>query len=234
MTRRWKIACLCVAWLAGASAGASELSYTFVDFWYADQTVDAAGTQEPVAGQIVSVESEQGDGIAAGGSLGLGKRFFVAGSFVSSIVDFTATVSNPLVDVTIEDNYDLNESQLSFGYVQAIGDSFDLILEATYDSAEYDFGSLAGENFDVKESGAGGRIGFRWNPTRAIEVYGFSHYSPVGEVSLDRIEFDSEVVNRAGLIWYCFEDLGVGLDYRSGQIETVSVSIRFSFGTLQW
>jgi hypothetical protein len=220
--------------LAAGGASASELSYTFLDFLYLDQSVDIAGTQVPVAGQSVFVDSGVGDGIALAGSLGLGDRFFLGGSFTSSIVDVTATVTNPLTTVTVEDNYDLIASQVSFGYLQPVGEDLDLILELVYDSMEYDFGSFAGENFDVNDSGLGGRVGFRWNPTRALELYGYTRFSPVGEVSLDGLEFQSDTVNRLGLIWYFFEDLGLGLDFESGQIDTFSISLRFSFGNLQW
>jgi hypothetical protein len=216
------------------AAQASELSYTYLDFMYADQTVDATGNQQPVFGQNIFVDAEQGDSIAMGGSLGLGKRFFLSGSFASSIIDVTATVTSPLAEVTVTDNFDVISSRLSLGYVQPLGDAFDLLFEVTYDSLEFDFGSFAGESFDVEDSGAGAQIGFRWNPTRALELYASSRFSPVGKVTLDDLEFDSDVINRVGLMWYFFEDLGVGLDYESGQVESFSVSMRFSFGTLQW
>lgn len=213
---------------------ASELSYTFLDFLYADQTVDASGNQQPVPGQNVFVDSDKGDGIAIAGSLGMGDRFFLGGSYVSAIVDVTGTVTSPLAQVTVNDNYDLTSSQLSLGYLQPVGDNFDFVFEVMYETMQYDFGSFAGENFDVDDSGVGGRVGFRWNPARAIELYAFSRFSPVGEVSLDRLEFESDVIHRAGLVWYFFEDLGFGLDYESGQVESFSISMRFSFGNLQW
>jgi hypothetical protein len=223
-----------IAGLGLPAAQASELSYTFLDFLYADQTVDVSGNQQPVLGQNVFVDSNKGDGIAIGGSLGMGDRFYLGGNFVSSIVDVSATVTSPLTVVTVSDDYDLTSSQISLGYLQPLGDDFDLVFEVTYDSMQYDFGSFAGENFDVDDSGAGGRIGFRWNPTRAVELYAFSRFSPVGEVVLDRLELESDVVHRVGLIWYFFEDLGLGFDYESGQVESFSVSMRFSFGNLQW
>jgi hypothetical protein len=218
----------------GSSAFASELSYTFLDFEYLDQTVDVAGSQMPAVGQNVSVLSDTGDGIGIGGSLGLGGNFFLAGRFLSSIVEVTNTVTSPSATTVVDDDYDLINSQLRFGYIRPFGDDFDLVAEITYDSSEYDFGSIAGENLDVDDAGVGARIGFRWNPTPAIEVYANTRFSPVGEVSLDRLEFDSDTIHSAGLIWYFFEDLGLGFDYASGQVDSFSVSMRFSFGTLQW
>ena len=222
----------CALWAGGAHA--SELSYTFLDFLYLDQTVDVFGNQEPVPGQNVFVDSNASDGIGIGGSLGIADRFFVGGSFVSSIVDVTATVTSPLASITVDDNYDLIATHLGFGYLQPIGDDLDFVAELTYETMEYDFGSFAGENFDVDDSGLGARIGFRWNPNRALELYAYSRVSPVGKVSLDQLKFESDAVHRLGVIWYFFEDLGLGLDYESGQVDSFSVSMRFSFGNLQW
>ncbi|HUF74562.1 MAG TPA: FG-GAP-like repeat-containing protein, partial [Gammaproteobacteria bacterium] len=215
-------------------AVASELSYTFLDFKGYDQTLDVSGSQEPAVGQNVSIASDKGDGIGISGSLGMGDRFFLSGSFTSSIVDFEGIVTSPLAEVTLADTYDRVTSTFSVGYLVPIGDELDLLFALTYDSQELDFGSLAGENFDVDDSGAGASLGLRWNPARPVELYLYSRYSPVGKVSLDELAFDDDITVGAGFLWYFFEDLGFGADFESGQTDTFSLTLRFNFGTLQW
>lgn len=235
MTRvRKSSAFLCVVALGSANLEASELSYTFIDFSSLNQSVGIYGNQQPDPNQNVFVQSDNADGIALSGSLGITERFFLSGEFTTSIVDVTGTITSPLTQVTVEDTYDLLTSRVGFGYVLPIGENFDFLFDVSYDSREVDFGSLAGENFDSKDSGIGYGVGMRWNPTRAVELHAITRIQPVGETLLDTLEFDSEVVAQAGIFWYVLEDLGLGASFESGQVDTVSLSVRFSFGTLQW
>lgn len=220
--------------LAAASAAASELSYTFLDFESFRQTVDISGSQRPVPDQLVVVDSGSADGIGIGGSLIVGDRFFLGGEFTNSVVDITGTITSPLTEVPIVDTYDLVTNRLSFGYILPVGEDLDLLFDISRDTRQVDFGSLAGENFDVNASGMGAGFGLRWNPTRAVELYGQARYSKPGKIQLDRLDTASDTLFRAGVRWYFFEDLAVGLDYESGQTTSVSVSLRFSFGNLQW
>ena len=223
------------SFLIAVSATASDLSYTFVDFQYTDKTVDAHGILFPVPVQSVEVTTNTGEGIAIAGALAVGERFFLSGRFQSSIVGLSAIIENPFVIRFEEDEFDLIQSQLGVGYLFPIGENFDLVVEALFDSANYDFGSLAGENFDLNDSGAGARIGFRWNPSPRFEMHGEGSYSSVGNPLLTAKEFESDTLYRLGVRWYFFEDLGFGLDFESGnQVDTVTVSMRFGFGDLPW
>lgn len=212
----------------------SELSYTFLDFKTLDSTVDAAGVQTPVPSQTVSVAADGAEGLAVGGSLAAGERFYIAGNYRSDIVDFRGVVESTLTTVSVDDEFDLTLGRLAFGYLHPIGPNFDLIGEISYDSATYDFGSIAGENFDLDESGVGMQAGFRWNPVPAIEFFAFGRYSEVGKSDLSALRFEADTVLNAGFRWYFFEDLGVGIDYQSGEVETTTISMRFSFGNLPW
>jgi hypothetical protein len=215
-------------------AHASELTYTFLDFQYLQQEVQATGTQNPVPVQTVSIDSHDGDGIAIDGSLAIGSRFFAGGGFRTSIIDVEGLITNPLTEVQVSDNYDVIFTRLSAGYLQPIGTTFDLIVEISYDSTEFDFGSFAGENFDVEGSGAGARAGFRWNPTPPLEIFASARYSPTAEVNLNTLEFEAGTMGSLGVRWYFFEDLGLGIDYEAGDFETIAVSLRFGFGNLPW
>jgi hypothetical protein len=216
------------------SAQASELAYTFLDFQALDSSVDAAGTQSPVPLQTVNIATDTGDGIAVAGSMAAGNRFYVGGIYKSSIIDVHGVISSPLVTLSLDDQFDLTQTRLSFGFLQPIGESFDFVAEVSYDSATYDFGSLAGENFDIEDSGVGAQLGFRWNPVRAFELFVFGRASPVAKANLSTRELESDMILHTGLRWYFFEDLGVGIEFESGNVETTTISMRFGFGDLPW
>lgn len=216
------------------TAEASEMSYTFMDFQALNSSVDATGLQTPVPLQTVGVEAGNGSGVAVGGSVAAGDHFYVSALYRSSIVDVRAIVSSPLATEPVEDTFDLTQARFALGYLYPIGDSLDLIAEVSYDSANYDFGSFAGEDFDTDDSGIGAQIGFRWNPMRALEVFAFGRHSPVAKSNLSTRELASDTVVNAGLRWYFLEDLGIGLEYESGEVATTMISMRFNFGNLPW
>jgi hypothetical protein len=213
---------------------ASELSYTFLDFQALDSTLETTGSQRPVPQQLVGVTTRGGDGIAVAGSLALPRRFYAAGAFRTSIIDIGGVVESPLTRVTVSDTFDLVSSTLGVGYQRELAENFDLIAELSYDSVDYDFGSFAGENFDVSDSGMGGRVGFRWNPAPAFELFAAARHSPVGKVNLSTRQLGSDTSVSTGVRWYFFNDLGVGVDYETGEIETFTFSLRFGFGNLPW
>jgi hypothetical protein len=216
------------------AASASELSYTFLDVQRPETTVDATGVQTPVPGQTVKINALDGKGIAVGGSLALVHGLYFGGSYRSSIIDVTGSISSPLVTVNVTDTFDLVVSSLAFGYAHEFGDNFDLIAEISYDFSNYDFGSFAGENFDIEDSGAGARLGFRWNPATPVELYLFGKYSPVAKALLSEGTFEKGNSAILGVRWYFFENLGVGIEYDSGEVDTTTISMRFSFGNLPW
>ncbi len=84
----------------------------------------------------------------------------------------------------------------------------------------------------MRDEGVGGRVGFRWNPRTPFELSGYAHYSPVGKADLTLGVFEPDTSVGVGVMWYFFEDLGIGLDYVSGELDSVAFSMRFSFGDL--
>lgn len=215
-------------------ASATDLAYTFLDFAALDTSIKAEGTKTPVPGQTVSIDTIDGHGIAVAGSLVVHKGFYLGGFYKSSVVDLVGVVQSPLTTVNVKDTFDLVESSFSFGYLHAIGDKLDLVAELLYDTSTYDFGSFAGENFDLDDSGVGGLIGFRWNPRREVEVFLTGRYSPVAKPLLTEGRYESGTSVSAGLRWYFFENLGVGIEYESGEVDQTTLSMRFSFGNLPW
>jgi hypothetical protein len=211
---------------------ASELSYTFIDFRYVANDIDAGGEQVPVPTQTVTASTEDGDGISVGGSLAIGERFYVVGSYQSAIIDVTGEVTNPLGVTPVKDNFDFVATGIGFGYQKELRPTLDLNAELTYDMADYDFGSFAGEDFDANDSGAGAKAGIRWNPLEPLEVAAFVRWSPVGKADLTTQTLDADTLVGVGMSWYFIEDLGVGVNYEIGTVDTLTISMRFSFGRL--
>src|SRR5690606_23597432 len=104
--------------------------------------------------------------------------------FATSIVDIEGVVTSPLAVATVRGEFDLLASSLAVGYVHELGPELDAFGELSYDSTEYDFGSFAGEQIDVDDSGIGLRVGLRWNPSPRIELFTSVKYSPVGKPML--------------------------------------------------
>jgi hypothetical protein len=216
-----------------ASALASELSYTFMEFGALNVETSATGTQSPILDQLVEVGPGKGEGVTVGGSLAFGERFYIAGDYNSAVLDVEALVSSPLAVAMVAGTFDFIASRAALGYAYPIGNSFDLVGEITYDTLEYDFGSFAGESFDIDDSGAGLGLGFRWNPRPELEVFGMAHGSSVGKADLTARALDSGTRVSAGMRWYFFDDLGLGLRYQNGDFDSLTITMSFGFGELR-
>jgi opacity protein-like surface antigen len=220
--------------LSTTAVSAADLSYTFIDFRVIGSNFDGAGEQRPIPEQSVRTKADGGSGISVAGSLALPAGLYATGLYDSSVLDVTTTITSPLAVADIGDQFDLTASRFGLGYRHALGPKLDVIAELTYDTAELDFGSLAGEDFDTKGSGGAFRAGFRWAPSESFEIYATGGRSPVGRVSLDDRRLEAGPVVNAGMRWYFFQDLGVGLDYQSGDLSALTLSMRIGFGDLPW
>lgn len=233
MIKRPMLACALAAIGCGAAHG-SDLSYTFMDFEVLNQDVDVGGTLVPVTGQSVSIRTADGDGISVAGGVALPGRFYLTGRFRSAVANVDATITSPLTTVAAADEFDIVTSELAVGYQRELAENFDVTAELVRETADFDFGSFVGESFDSKDSGLGARLGFRWNVKPSLEIFGSTRFSPVGTPVLSERRFDDDTVIGAGVRWYFFEDLGLALDYESGEISTLTLAMRFSFGNLAW
>jgi hypothetical protein len=222
------------ALLAAQTVSASDLSYTFMDFQAVDNTVNLTGRQSPVPGQTVDISVTNGDGIAVAGSMAVGDHFFLGGSFSTSIIELQGVVTSPLQTVRFENEFDLVFSTLELGYQREIADNLDFVVGLVYETANYDFGSVAGEDFDLDDAGVGALLGFRWNPVPVFELSASARQSPVGTPSLTGGELTEDTLVAAGMRWYFFEDLALGFDYEAGEIDTFAITLRFGFGNLPW
>jgi hypothetical protein len=221
-----------VAAAPSLAAQATDLSYTFLDFQSLDNTVDKTAAQSPFPGQTVQIQTSGGRGIGAAGSYLFSERFYFAGYYKSSVIDYTGVVTSSIATDRATGTFDIVASNLSIGYLHKFGDRLDFTADIGFESSYYDFGSIAGENFDLKDSGAGASVGLRWNPRRPIELFVTGRYSPVEKADLSKHLYESGTSVTAGLRWYFFENLGVGLEYQSGDVKVTTISMRFNFGNL--
>jgi hypothetical protein len=57
-------------------------------------------------------------------------------------------------------------------------------------------------------------------------------YSAVEKADLTQHRYESGTSVKAGVRWYFFESLGVGLEHETGDVSVTTISMRFSFGNL--
>jgi long-subunit fatty acid transport protein len=221
-----------VAAAPSLTAHATDLSYTYLDFQSLDNKIDKTAQQSPLPGQTVTIQTSGGNGIAAAGSYAFGDRWYFGGYYRSSVIDYSGVVKSPIATDQATGTFDLVASNLALGYVHKFGDQLDFTADIDYERSFYDFGSIGGENFDLKDSGVGARAGLRWNPRKPFELFVTAHYSPVAKADLSQHKYESGTSVAAGVRWYFFQNLGLGVEHESGDVEVTTISMRFSFGNL--
>jgi hypothetical protein len=222
---------LAIGWPA-ARGEAADLDYSFVDFGAVGLQGGLQGIKAPTPTQTVAIDTNTGEGLMVAGSLGVGERFYLRGSYDSAVIDVDAVVQSPLALVRTGGNFDRTVSRAAFGLHHSFNRKLDGFAEITWDSVNYDFGSFAGESFDAKDSGAGFGVGVRWSATDALEIHAAVHASPVGDVDLTSSTLSSGAETTVGLRYYFFQDLGFGVELRSGDVDALTLSMRFGFGEL--
>ena len=226
--RHWLAACAVVlAALSSGSAGAQELRYSWLDLSYMAQEVDRQGTQQtPVPGQTTSVDAKDGDGVRFRGSFGTWYNFYGFGEYGSSDIDVDALVSNDQGDFSASDEFDLTTIRGGIGWRYPLRFATDIYVELTYDSIDYDFGSFAGESFDIDDQDLGGAIGIRHMLNDDIQVYVYGRHSNHADVDLDNLVFDAGQFYGGGLVWEIVRGLAIVADFESGEITSWAVGFR--------
>jgi hypothetical protein len=226
--RHWLVACAVVlAALSANGASAQELRYSWLDLSFTAQDVDRQGTQQtPVPGQTTSVDAKDGDGVRFRGSFGTWYNLYGFGEYGSSDIDVDSLVSNDQGDFPASDEFDLTTIRGGIGWRYPLRFATDIYVELTYDSIDYDFGSFAGESFDIDDQDIGGAIGIRHMLNDDIQVYAYGRYSNHADVDLDNLVFDAGQFYGAGLVWEIVRGLALVADFESGEITTWAVGFR--------
>lgn len=212
----------------GGHASAQEIRYSWMDMSYMAQDVARSGTlpSPGVPNQFVDVNATDGAGIRFRGSLGTWKGFYLLIDYGSTDIDLTGTVRNPNVSQDFSDEFDYTTVRGGIGLKFSIFDNTDIYGELTYDSLDFDFGSFAGENFDMNRQEAGGTLGVRtlFGDTFQVGLHG--RYSAVGDADLTTGIFDADTLVGAGFAWQIVRGLSLVADYESGEFSSWSVGFR--------
>ena len=224
--RKWSIAGVLLLTALSAAATAQEVRYSWLDLSFMNQDVDRMGTQVPIPGQTVDIDASDGNGVRFRGSIGTWHNLYLFVDYASTDIEVSALVTNPLGQFPAEDEFDYTTVRSGVGLRIPLGFKTDLYGEVSYDSLDFDFGSFAGENFDVDEQDIGGAIGIRAMLNDDFEVRAYGRYSSVGDVDLNTTLFEEDTLFGAGFGWQIVRGLSIVADYESGEFSSWSVGFR--------
>ena len=209
------------------NASAQDVRYSWFEIGALGQDVQKMGSSfDPDLNQSVDINATDGGGVRFRGSVGTWKNFYVYFNFESTDPTVEAVITNLLGEFLTEDKFDLTSIRGGIGYKWSITFNTDLVAEVGMDSVDYDFGSFAGEDFDVEEKDVGAALGIRSMITDNLELRAHARYTNVGDVNLTGKYFDADVLYGAGLGYTVIRGLSITLDYEAGQIETFSIGFR--------
>jgi len=224
------VACLAVVLLAwaGDPAGAQEIRYSWLDMSYMAQDVARAGSLTPLPGQLVDVAATDGSGVRFRGSVGTWHNLYLMVDYGSTDIDLTGRVTNQNTgfEQDFADEFDYTTIRGGIGLKLTLFGSTDLFGELTYDSLDFDFGSFAGENFDMDRQDLGGTLGVRHLFGDDFQVKLFGRYSQVGDADLTTGLFDPDTLVGVGFAWQLIRGLFIVADYESGEFSSWSVGFR--------
>jgi len=209
-------------------AAAQEIRYSWMDISYMNQDVGRSGSLTPLPGQTVDIAVTDGSGVRFRGSLGTWKNLYLMFDYASTDIKLTGTVtnSNTGFQQDFADEYDFTAIRGGVGLRFPILESTDIYGELTYDSLDFDFGSFAGENFDMGREEFGGKLGVKSKLSRSFELGVYGRYSNLGDADLTTGFFDSDTLFGVGLGWEVIRGLSIVGDYESGNFSSWSVGFR--------
>ena len=225
--RLWAAAMLAILLAAPlAPASAQEIRYSWMDFSFMAQDIDRQGTLVPIAGQTVDVDGSDGSGVRFRGSFGTWKNLYLFIDYGSTDIDVDAVVTNAGGMFPASDEFDFTAIRGGLGWKYPVFNKTDMFLELSYDSVDYDFGSFAGEDFDMDQKDVGGAIGVRTLFGDDFELRVQGRYTSVGDAELTLGVFDSDVLYGVGFAWQVMRGLSIVGDYEAGEAGSYSVGFR--------
>lgn len=233
MSRSARFVLVIVALAGSGSASAQEfqLSYTTLDFYFLYQETEAQGIQTDVdINQTASINIKDGPGVGVRGSVQLPARFFLIGELSATIISLEGRITNPMADVTIDDDFNFRQARLGAGYALPISDVVHLNFGLTYDNTNYDIGGIATADFATNRQGLGARVGVRAKVGRRWELHGQVRYTDVGKVDLDTRTLDPDTLFGAQVLYYVASTFALGATVEFGEINSASLTLRFAFG----
>jgi hypothetical protein len=214
--------------LAGAGQ-AQEIRYSWLDMSFTGQDVGRSGSLPTpgVPDQIVTVNADSGSGIRFRGSFGTWYGFYVMLDYASSDIELDGNVSNPDVPpAEFDDEFDFTSIRGGLGYKYSVLEKTDLFAEISYDSLDFDFGSFAGENFDMNRQEVGGTLGVRHLFGDHLTTQLHVRYWGVGDADLTTGFFDNDVLVGLGAYWEIVRGFSLVADFESGEFSSWSIGFR--------
>jgi hypothetical protein len=221
---------LLVVVLVGSSftADAQDLRYSWLDMSFMAQDVGRSGSLSPLPGQVVDISANDGNGVRFRGSIGTWKNFYLVFDYGSTDIDLKGVVTNSNTGFVqeIEDEFDYTSVRGGLGLRFPLRYDTDIFGEITYDSLDLDFGSFAGEDFDMGRKEAGGTLGVRTMFGDHVQAYLHARYSAVGDADLTTGIFDTDTLIGVGVAWELIRGLSLVGDYESGEFSSFSIGFR--------
>ena len=212
----------------GNAAFAQDIRYSWMDMSFMAQDVGRAGSLTPLPGQTVDIAVSDGAGVRFRGSVGTWNNFYLMFDYGSTDIDLTGRVTNTITgfEQEFEDEFDYTTIRGGIGVKFSILYATDIYGELTYDSLDFDFGSFAGENFDMDRQEPGGTLGVRTILGKNLEARLHARYSAIGDADLTTGFFDSDILYGAGFAWELVRGLSIVGDYEAGEFSSWSVGFR--------
>lgn len=212
----------------GHTAVAQDVRYSWIDMSYMGQDVGRAGSLTPLPGQTVDIAVTDGSGVRFRGSVGTWHNFYLMIDYGSTDIDLSGTVTNTNTGFVQDfaDEFDYTTIRGGIGLKYSILYETDIYGELTYDSLDFDFGSFAGENFDMNRKELGGTLGVRTILGKVFEANLHARYSALGDADLTTGVFDDDILYGVGFAWELIRGLSIVGDYEAGEFSSWSVGFR--------
>ena len=212
--------------LGAQQADAQEVRYSWMDLSFAAQDIDEMGSQIPVVGQTVDVDAGDGDGVRFRASVGTWNNFYLFFDYRSADVDVDAVVTNNQGVFPASDEFDYTAARGGLGYRIPLRFDTDVYAEVSFDSVDFDFGSFAGENFDLDSQDVGASIGVRKMFGDRLELRAYGRFTAAGDVELSMLELDNDTLFGAGFGFDIVRGFSIVGDYEAGEFSGWSLGFR--------
>ena len=207
-------------------AAAQEVRYSWLDMSYVSQDVDRSGVQVPIPGQSVEVAASDGKGVRFRGSLGTWKNLYLYVNYASTDISVDAIITNEQGVFVSDDEFDFTTIRGGVGWKYSVFNKTDIFAEVSYDSTDFDFGSFAGENFDISEQDIGGALGFRTVFGDHFELKVQGRFTPVGDIELNTLAYDSDTLYSVGFAWELIRGFSIVGDVETGEFSSYALGFR--------
>jgi outer membrane protein with beta-barrel domain len=216
--------------VSSSAAMAQDVRYSWFEIGFVQQDIGKAGSlTDNIIGQTIDVSAKDGNGIKFRGSVGTWHNWFAFLDFSSSDITVDALVSNSQGTFPAQDEFDYTAVSGGIGLRWPLTLKTDVYAAVSYDSADLDFGSFAGENFDVGDKDVGARIGIRSMFRDKFEIRARVRYTNVGDVDLNDPKLDAmdaDVLFGVGIGYELIRGLSITGDYESGEFSSWNIGFR--------